>query len=184
MSAPRIRSAASGAAVLVVLALGTSASSAHNGRPATRGRPRLVASPARLAGAQGIAPGDRIERLVQLRVRGKGRFAAVYLTVRARRSSLLDADKQHGLRVSIDRCSRKWRRQRNAYTCPGKRYQVLAQRPLAGRARLRRLGLGGGRVGKRVARLLLVLTLPAAADNRMQAQLTTVRYSFVGVARR
>jgi hypothetical protein len=180
MSTPRIRSAASGVTVLLVLLLGTSASSAHNGRLATHGRPRLVARPTRIAGAQSIAPGDQIQRLVLLRIRGKGRFAAVYLKVRAKRSSLLNADKQHGLLISIDRCSKKWRQHGHTYTCPGRRLQVLAQRPLVGRTKLKRLGLNR----KRLARLRLTLTLPAAAGNAMQAQVTTARYSFVGVARR
>jgi spore coat-associated protein N len=180
MNAPHIRSAAPGVAMVIVLVLATSASSAYNGKPAGHGRPRLIATPARVSGAQSVAPGDQIQRLVQLRVSGKGRFAAVYLNVRAKRSSLLNTDTQHGLLISIDRCTKKWRQHGHTYTCPGKRYKVLAQRPLVGRAELKRLGLRG----RRLARLRLVLTLPASAGNAMQAQLTTVRYSFVGVARR
>jgi hypothetical protein len=178
MKALRPRSATSGVIVLAVLVLSTSASSAHNGR-LLRGRPRLVATPGRLAGAQSIAPGDRVQRVVLLRERGNGRFGAIYLVVRAKESSLLDTDRQHGLLIAIDGCSKKWRRHGRTYSCHGRRYRVLAERPLVGRARLRHLALQR----KRTWHLRLILTLPAAADNAMQAQLTTVRYSFVGISR-
>jgi hypothetical protein len=174
---PAIAFAASG---LVLLMLVTSASPAHSRGGPHVGRPRLAISPRRLAAARNIAPGDRIQRLVELRVRGRGRFAAVYFRVRARRRSTLDADPKSGLQIAIQRCSKKWRGRHGVYTCRGRRFVVLARRRFLGRARLRRLGLAS----HRVAHLRLVLTLPAGAGNSLQAAALRARYSFVGVSAR
>ncbi len=167
-----------GAICLLVLVLATAASPAHNGRRVRTGRPLLVALPQRLADVRDLAPGDRIERLVELRVRGKGRFAAVYLRTRVRRQSVL-ADPQRGLQIAIDRCSKRWQKRRGVYTCPGRHFLVLSQRALLRRARLRRLRLRPSHA----AHLRLVLTLPAGADNQFQAETARVRYSFLGVVR-
>ena len=86
-----------GAISLLVLVLATAASPAHNGRRVPTGRPLLVALPQRLTGVRDLAPGDRIERFVELHVRGKGRFVAVYLRTRVSRQSVL-ADPQRGHR--------------------------------------------------------------------------------------
>jgi hypothetical protein len=157
---------------LLLLMLVTSASPAQNARHMRAGRPRLVVTPRRLPAARNIAPGDRIERLVELRLKGKGRFAAVYFRARARQSA--------GLLIAIDRCSRRWRKRGAAYSCPGRRLVVLSRRPLLGRARLRRLGLSH----RRSAHLRLVLTFPPDAGNELQAETVHATYSFVGVARR
>jgi hypothetical protein len=159
---------------LVLLMLVTAASPAHNGR--SHGRPRLAVSPRKLAGARNVAPGDRIVRLVELRLRGKGRLAAVYLRVRAKQPSILSGR----LQVAIDRCSKRWRRRHGVLTCRGKRFVVLTRRRFLGRARLRRLGLGS----RRTAHLRLGLTLPAGAGNELQAAAVRARYTFVGAARR
>src|SRR5438105_89914 len=153
-----------GAICLLVLVLATAASPAPNGRVVRTGRPRLVIVPRRLADVRDLAPGDRIERLVELRVRGKGRFVAVYFRARLRRQSVL-ADPQRGLQIAIDRCSKRWKKRRGAYTCPGRRSLVLSRRPLQRRARLRRLRL----LPSHAAHLRLALTLPVGADNQFQA---------------
>ena len=176
----RFRSAAAAATVAAaLLALGTAAAPAQNGRRVTAAKPRLVATPRSIPPAAQIAPGDRIERLVELRMRGRGRFAAVYFRATATKSSGLDADAQHGLRIAITRCSRAWATKGAVHLCRGKRTVVLAQRRLVGRAKLR---LGVLRP-KTPAHLLLRVTFPADAGNALQAQATDATYSFVGVAR-
>ncbi len=179
---PRLRSTAAPLAIAAaLLGLGTAAAPAGSLRSA-RAAPKLVVTPARLAAAQAIAPGDHVERLVELRRRGRGRLAAVFFQARAGKSSELDSDRQHGLRVAIDRCSKRWSRGRPGYVCRGKRVSLLTQRPLAGRTKLKlkRLGLGG----RQPAHLRLVLTLPADAGNALQGRSTEARYSFVGVGGR
>jgi hypothetical protein len=176
----RLFSGAAGAAVAAgLLALGTAAAPAQGGHHVRAAKPRLVATPSTLVAATQIAPGDRIERLVELRVRGRGRLRSVYFRAAAKKSSALDADEQHGLRVAIDRCTKKWRIRGLAESCPGKRTVVLAQRPLVGRAKLK-LGRLTAKTG---VHLRLVLVFPADAANTLQAQSTDATYSFVGVAR-
>ena len=170
--------AASAAIAAALLALGTAAEPAATNHGPRSSQPRLVVGPSKLPVARAIAPGDRIERLAELRVRGHGRFTTVYFRASAKKSSALDSDAQYGLQVAIERCSRKWRRHGAAYSCPGRRFAVLARRPLLGRARLRRLQLRR----QRPAHLRLVITLPANAGNPLQRQSTDATYSFVGVA--
>lgn len=158
------------------LALGTAA--APGKAPSASGHRalRLVAKPGRIAPALLLAPGDRVQRLVDLRIRGRGRFAAVYLLVRARPHSQLDLDRTDGLQVELRSCSRRWRRHGASYACTGKRRLVLSPRPLVGRTKLRRLRLATGRT-----HLLLQLTLPPRSAVALQGQTTAARYSFVGV---
>jgi hypothetical protein len=162
----------------VILALGTAAAPAASTQVRRSSQPRLVVSPSKLPVAQAIAPGDRIQRLAELRLVGQGRLAAVYFKASARKSSALDSDPQRGLQVGIERCSQKWRRRGARYSCPGRRFALLARRPLLGRARLRRLELRA----RRSAHLRLAITLPANAGNSFQRQTTDATYSFVGVA--
>jgi hypothetical protein len=156
-----------------MLAIGTAAATA---RPVSGHSLRLVAKPARIAPARLLAPGDRVERLVELRARGRGRFAAVYFAARARRSSRLDADRVLGLRVELRRCPRRWLRRGAVYTCKRSRV-ILSQRPLIGRRRLRRLRLAGGQT----AHLRLVVTLARGSSVALEGQTTSAVYSFRGV---
>jgi hypothetical protein len=170
----RFGSGAAAAAVAAgLLALGTAAAPA--GR-VTSGRPRLVATPSTLVAATRIAPGDRVERLVELRVRGRGRVGRVYFQATAKKSSGLDSDRRHGLQVAIERCTKKWQTRGLVNTCPGKRRVVLPQRPLVGRTKLKL-----GRLTRKTAvHLRLLLVFPVDAGNALQAQATDATYRFVG----
>jgi hypothetical protein len=158
------------------LAIGTAAATATARPAAAHHSLRLVAKPGRIAPASLLAPGDRVERLVELRARGRGRFAAVYFAARARRSSRLDADRVQGLRVELRSCPRRWKRRGAVYTCKRSRV-ILAGRPLVGRTRLKRLRLAGGQT----AHLRLMITLPRGSAGSLAGQSTSAIYSFRGV---
>ena len=160
-----------------MLAIGTAAAPGKAGPRLRHHALRLVATPGRIAPALLLAPGDRVQRLVELRARGRGRFATVYLRVRVRRSSRLDANRKQGLQVELRSCSRRWRRHGASFTCAGKIRVVLSRRPLVCRTRLRRLRLAGGRT----VHLRLVLTLPRGSGTTLTGQQTNAVYSFVGV---
>lgn len=166
------------AVAVAVLAVGTAAAPGRAQRPRL-GAPRLVATPARLASALQLAPGDRVERLVELRKRGRGRFAAISFIARGKAGSLLASD-QRGLRVELRSCPSPWVRNGATLTCAAKTRVVLAPQPVGRRTRLTRLRLHGNRS----AHLKLVLSLSAAAGNALQGQLTSLTYSFVGIATR
>ena len=167
-------SAAAAAVAAGLVALGTSAAPTQHVKKA---QARLVATPATLVTATQLAPGDRVERLVELRVRGKGRVRGVYFEAAAKKSSALDQDRQHGLQVTIERCTKKWRTRPLSTSCPGKRNVVMAQRPLVGKTKLKL----GKLTPKQPAHLRLVLVFPAAAGNELQTQTTSARYRFIGV---
>jgi hypothetical protein len=132
----------------------------------------------RIGAKLGIAPGDRVERLLELRYRGSTTFHIVTLTVRDKNTSLLTG-RELGLRLSIDRCSRRWSRSSGAakYACRGKRAVVLQEVPVLGRRKLRRLTLKPRGRGY----LRLTLALPAGAGNALQNQTAKLRYRFAGI---
>ena len=59
-------------------------------------------------GASNIAPGDTIQRSVDLIDSGTIDLASITLTTNATTSSLLDTDATNGLQMVIDRCSNAW----------------------------------------------------------------------------
>lgn len=181
--AERFRRACSATPALVLcaaaLAAGTAAAPGRHARTPARPAPSLLATPATLAPALQLAPGDHVERAVELRRRGRGRFAAVYFVARTRSGSPLADDRRHGLQVALQRCPRRWTRRGADLVCTAKTTVVLAPRPLLGRTRLVRLQL----TGTRPVHLALVLSLPTSAGGTLQGRAAALTYSFVGVAR-
>src|SRR6476619_2280537 len=74
-------------------------------------------------GASAIAPGDTIQRSVDLIDSGSIDLASITLTTTATSSSLLDTDATNGLQMVIDKCSNPWTEGGTApaytYTCSG-----------------------------------------------------------------
>ncbi|MDX6506693.1 MAG: spore coat-associated protein [Gaiellaceae bacterium] len=143
-------------------------------------RPRLSVAPHRVARVAALAPGDRAERTVELRYRGRGRFARVVLTTKNSGSSLLGSS----LRLKIERCSRRWSNWLGSrrYACRGKRRMVLRTVRVNGKRRLllRHLSRRAGRTDH----LRLTLSLPRVAGNDLQGQTSRLSYRFTGVAAR
>jgi hypothetical protein len=180
VSLPRLLSAVAPLALsAAVLAIGTAAAPDRDERAPRGSSPRLVARPVRIAPALLLAPGDHVQRLIELRKRGRGRFAAVYLAVRTRRRSQLSADRLHGLHVELRSCARRWRRLGTGYRCAERATVVLATRSLLGRTRLKGLRLQGSRP----VHLRLLVSLPRGAGSALKGRRTSVVYSFVGIAR-
>lgn len=179
-SLQRLFATAPAAVVAVaVLAVGTAAAPGHGRRVVRHAAPRLVATPAHLASALQLAPGDRVARLVALRKRGRGRFASIFFVAHATAASPLVAG-QSGLRIELRACPASWIRRAGRFVCAARTKVVLSARPVGRRTRLRRLRFHGNRP----IHLRLVLWLPAGAGNAFQGQSASLTYSFVGVARR
>ncbi|HTS74033.1 MAG TPA: TasA family protein [Gaiellaceae bacterium] len=85
-------------------------------------------------GASGVAPGDTIQRSVDLINQGSLDLASVTLTTTAAPSSLLDTDATNGLQMVIDKCSVAWTEAGPpyTYTCGGTTSSVLASRAVIG----------------------------------------------------
>ena len=142
-------------------------------------RPRLSVGPRALARVEGLAPGDRAERTLELRYRA--RFAAVVLRTRTSGSSLLRSNAT-GLRLVVERCSKRWTRKRGtrSYSCGGKRWSVLKTIRVSGKRKLKLKHLS--RRAGRTDHLRLTVSLPRAAGNASQGQTTRVAYRLIGVA--
>ena len=136
-------------------------------------------------GASNIAPGDTIQRSVDLIDSGSIDLASITLTTNATTSSLLDTDATNGLQMVIDRCSNAWTEGGTApaytYTCSGATSTVLASRAIVG-TNLALSNLSALTNGV-TDHLRVTLTFPSAAPNSFQNQSSTVQYTFTGTQR-
>jgi spore coat-associated protein N len=134
--------------------------------------------------ATDMAPGDTVQRSVDLANSGSIDLSAVTLTTSASPSSILDTDAVNGLQVAIDRCSSAWTESGTGpytYSCSGTVSAVLASRPVIG-ADLALSNLGSLVAGA-TDHLRVTLTLPSAADNGFQGKSSTITYTFNGTQR-
>jgi spore coat-associated protein N len=178
--------------LLSIAALGAAASIAGLGTFATftsstnashtiaSGTLSLTAPFSRLGtGASPIAPGDTMQRAIDLSYSGTISFASATLTTNATSSSLLDTDGTNGLQMAIDKCSAAWTESGPpyTYTCSGSISTVLASRALIGsNIALSNLTLTSGATDH----LRVTLTFPSGADNSFQNKSSTVSYTFTG----
>jgi len=136
-------------------------------------------------GASNIAPGDTIQRSVDLIDSGSIDLASITLTTNATTSSLLDTDATNGLQMVIDRCSNAWTEGGVApaytYTCSGATSTVLASRAIVG-TNLALSNLSALTNGV-TDHLRVTLTFPSAAPNSFQNQSSTIQYTFTGTQR-
>jgi len=136
-------------------------------------------------GASALAPGDTVQRSVDLTNSGSIDLAGVTLTTSASPSSLLDTDATNGLQMVIDKCSVAWTEAGTApaytYTCGGTTSTVLASRAVIG-SNLSLSNLGVTAPGA-TDRLRVTLTLPSGADNSFQNKSSTITYTFTGTQR-
>jgi spore coat-associated protein N len=134
-------------------------------------------------GASALAPGDTIQRSVDLTNSGSLDLASITLTTTASPSSLLDTDSTNGLQMVIDKCSVAWTESGPpyTYTCSGTNTNVLASRPVIG-SNVTLPGLGALTNGG-TDHLKVTLTLPSGAGNSLQNQSSTITYAFTGTQR-
>jgi hypothetical protein len=136
-------------------------------------------------GATNIVPGDTIQRQVQLSNSGTANLASIALTTVASPSSLLDTDTTNGLQLTVQSCPTVWTEAGTApaytYTCGGTATTVLASRPVIG-ANVTLPALGSLSAGG-VDHLMVTLSFPTAAPNTLQAQSSTLNFSFAGTQR-
>jgi spore coat-associated protein N len=136
-------------------------------------------------GASNIAPGDTIQRSVDLIDSGTIDLASITLTTNATTSSLLDTDATNGLQMVIDRCSNAWTEGGTApaytYSCSGATSTVLASRAIVG-TNLALSNLAALTNGV-TDHLRVTLSFPSAAPNSFQNQSSTIQYTFTGTQR-
>jgi spore coat-associated protein N len=133
-------------------------------------------------GASGIAPGDTIERGVDLVNTSSLALASVTLTTTATASSVLDTDAANGLQMQIDKCSQAWTESAApyTYTCGGTTSSVLASRSVVGSdlalSNLTLAASGG------TDHLRVKLTFPSASTVGQGAS-STISYQFTATQR-
>jgi hypothetical protein len=135
--------------------------------------------------ATNVAPGDTIQRSVDLANQGTLDLATLTLTTNATISSLLDTDATNGLQIVIDECSVPWTEAGVSpaftYTCSGATSSVLASRSVIG-TNLTLANLSSLTAGN-TDHLRVTLTLPTTAGNTFQGLTSTIQFTFTGVQR-
>ena len=133
--------------------------------------------------ATAIAPGDTIQRSVDLIDQGTINLASVTLTTSATTSSVLDTDGTNGLQMVIDKCSQAWTEAGPpyTYTCGGSTSSVLSSRAViqTGVALSNLSSLTAGNTDH----LRVTLTFPSGAGNSVQNKSSTIQYPFTGTQR-
>ena len=133
--------------------------------------------------ATAIAPGDTIQRSVDLINQGTLDLASVTLTTQATTSSLLDTDTTNGLQMVIDKCSQAWTESGPpyTYTCGGSTSTVLSSRAViqSGVTLNNLSSLTAGTTDH----LRVTLTFPSGAGNTFQNKSSTLQYAFTGTQR-
>jgi predicted ribosomally synthesized peptide with SipW-like signal peptide len=136
-------------------------------------------------GAANIAPGDTMQRSVDLINGGTINLASITLTNTATTSSLLDTDAVNGLQLVIDKCSQAWTEGGVApaytYTCGGVTSSVLASHAIVG-ANMALSNLSALTAGS-TDHLRFTITFPSAAGNTFQNLSSTIQYTFTGTQR-
>ena len=134
-------------------------------------------------GASALAPGDTIQRSVDLIDQGTLNLASVTLTTTATTSSVLDTDATNGLQMVIDKCSQAWTESGPpyTYTCGGSTSSVLTSRPViqSGVSLNNLSALTAGATDH----LRVTLTFPSGAGNSFQNKSSTLQYTFAGTQR-
>ncbi|HMJ00080.1 MAG TPA: TasA family protein [Gaiellaceae bacterium] len=134
-------------------------------------------------GATALAPGDTLQRSVDLINQGSLDLASITLTTTASPTSLLDSDATNGLQMVIDKCSVAWTESGPpyTYTCSGSTSSVLASRAVIGTT----LALSnlGSLISAATDHLRVTLTFPSGAGNTFQNLSSTVTYAFTGTQR-
>jgi spore coat-associated protein N len=135
-------------------------------------------------GAANIAPGDTIQRTVDVKDTGTIDLASVALTTTATTSSLLDTDATNGLQMVIDKCSVAWTETGTVapftYTCGGTTTAILTTRAVIQSAvTLTGLTLTAGTDNF----LRVTLTLPTTAGNTFQGKSSVINYSLAATQR-
>lgn len=135
--------------------------------------------------ATDVAPGDTIQRAVNLANTGSLALGSLTLTTEATTSSLLDTDATNGLQMAIERCSVPWTESGTApaytYTCSGTTTSVLATRAVIG-ANLALANLTATAPAT-TDHLRVTLSLPSSAGNTFQGRSSTISYTFTATQR-
>ena len=130
--------------------------------------------------ATGQAPGDSVQRSVDLINSGTIDLASITLDTEASPSSILDTDTTDGLQMTIDRCSTPWTESGSSpnfsYTCSGSTSTVLASRPVIGTT-LALSNLSALTAGN-TDHLRVTITLPATAGVGFMNKSSGIRFVF------
>lgn len=125
--------------------------------------------------ANGLLPGDKMERLVTLANTGTSDLGSIILTTTTANATALTTDGVKGLQLSVQGCSVPWTGAAAPYACPGTVTTILASTPVIGintLSSLDSLTHGGS------DNLKVTAALPKEADNSFQGLTSAIGFQF------
>lgn len=130
-----------------------------------------------------VAPGDSIQRSVDIINSGTIDWSALTVTTSATTSSLLDTDATNGLQMVIDECTTAWTETINGsaytYTCASPVVRVASRAVVGSGISIGGAALTHGATGH----YRITLTLPTTSGNNMQTLSSSIQYAFTGQQR-
>lgn len=130
--------------------------------------------------ANGLLPGDKMERLVTLANTGTSDLGSVILSTTTANGTALTTDTVKGLQLSVQGCSVPWTGAAAPYSCPGMVTTALAPTPVIGVNTLASLAsLNHGQSDN----LKVTASLPKEADNTFQGLTSSIGFQFDGTQR-
>jgi hypothetical protein len=131
--------------------------------------------------AQGLVPGDTIQRTVNLHNTGTADFGSVTLTTSASPSSMLDQNMEDGLRMVIESCPVAWVETTSLnYACNGTPTLVLGDGPVVRTAKLAPLS---AIEAKNSDFLKVTVTLPTTAGDAFSGKSSTINFNLTATQR-
>lgn len=128
--------------------------------------------------ANGIVPGDTIQRSVRLTQPASSQnFGTVRLTTTAQTSNVLTTDATNGLQLVVDLCTQAWVASGNNLTCPGTMTTPLSSRPFIG-SNLALPQVANTMNSSADAHLRLTLSLPTSAGDNFQGVSNLLTFTF------
>ncbi|MBG0738850.1 hypothetical protein IV500_05370 [Paeniglutamicibacter antarcticus] len=125
--------------------------------------------------AEGLLPGDKMERLVTLANTGSSDLGSIVLSTTTASTTALTSDLSKGLQLTVQGCSVPWVGAAAPYTCPGSVSTVLAATPVIGVNTLSSLAsLSQGKSDN----LKVSAALPNTADNAFQGLKSAIGFQF------
>lgn len=125
--------------------------------------------------ADGLLPGDKMERLVTLANTGTSDLGSVVLSTTTANGSALTTDAAKGLQLTVQGCSVSWAGAAAPYSCAGIVTTALAPTSVIG---VRTLGSLSALNHGQSDNLKVIATLPSTADDSFQGLTSSIGFQF------
>jgi spore coat-associated protein N len=125
----------------------------------------------------GLIPGGSAQRAIDYAYRGDSAVTMLALNTKAQQSTALDTDRDNGVQLRIDECSKPWTEATDlSYTCMGQSNAVTETQPIIG---VNRVLSNSPFSDNKPHHYRFTVSLPKSADTSMAGLTSVVQYDFI-----